>query len=307
MRERKNIKLRVDMNEDTKFKIIDRKPERDLIYCIWIKLLLLAGKVNKEGELHLSRNIPYTLETLAIEFNRDVEQIELALDVFLELEMIEVTKHNVYKVKNFAKHQNIKVKEQNDDLNDIKQENKVVNNEVTIENKIEEESKVVGKDITDDDKVLNDEELIFNNADIKIDTNQSKRDKCNSDKIVKIEDSEFNEDIVILNTKNIIGEEIGNIKEHKENGTEQVVNNKKLDNNLSGAKINKKQINDTKNVDKNILPVDKRKKINSKKKNEIFKDGFQEIKEKYVSETWEGIGCFKEQKNDEVIMEFDFS
>ena len=38
MRERKNIKLRVDMNEDTKFKIIDRKPERDLIYCIWIKL-----------------------------------------------------------------------------------------------------------------------------------------------------------------------------------------------------------------------------------------------------------------------------
>ena len=66
MRERKNIKLRVDMNEDTKFKIIDRKPERDLIYCIWIKLLLLAGKVNKEGELYLSRNIAYTLETLAI-------------------------------------------------------------------------------------------------------------------------------------------------------------------------------------------------------------------------------------------------
>lgn len=126
MRERKNIKLRVDMNEDTKFKIIDRKPERDLIYCIWIKLLLLAGKVNKEGELYLSRNIPYTLETLAIEFNRDDKQVRLALDVFLELEMIELTKHNVYKVKNFAKHQNIKVKEQDNELDHIKDENILV-------------------------------------------------------------------------------------------------------------------------------------------------------------------------------------
>lgn len=51
--------------------------------------------------------------------------IYLALDVFLELEMIEFTKHNVYKVKNFVKHQNIKVKEQNDDL-DIKESNKGV-------------------------------------------------------------------------------------------------------------------------------------------------------------------------------------
>ncbi|MBE6072552.1 MAG: hypothetical protein E7208_11425 [Clostridium butyricum] len=304
MRERKNIKLRVDMNEDTKFKIIDRKPERDLIYCIWIKLLLLAGKVNKEGELHLSSSIPYTVETLAIELNRDAEQVKLALDVFLELEMIEVTKHNVYKVKNFAKHQNIKVKEQSSALNDIKEENKVVNNEVTIENDIEAESTTVGKDINDEEKVLKDEELIFNVSDIKIDTNQGERDKCNSDKIVQTKESKFNEEIVILDIENLIGEEIGNVKE---NETEQVENNKKLDDNLSDSKINKTQINDTINVDKNILPVDKRKKRNSKKKNQIFKDGFQDVKEKYVSETWEGIGCFKEQEGDEVIMEWKFS
>jgi len=307
MRERKNIKLRVDMNEDTKFKIIDRKPERDLIYCIWIKLLLLAGKVNKEGELHLSSSIPYTVETLAIEFNRNVEQVKLALDVFLELEMIEVTKHNVYKVKNFAKHQNIKVKEQNNNLDDIKQENKVVNNEVTVENNVEAENIAAGKDINDKEKVLKDEKLIFNYSDIKIDTNQSERDKCNSDKIVQTKESKFNEKIVISGIENLIGEEIGNIKENKENGTEQVENNKKLDDNLNNSKINKIQINDTRNVDKNILPVDKRNKRDSKKKNQIFKNGFQDVKEKYVSETWEGIGCFKEQEGDEVIMEFDVS
>ncbi|AQR96635.1 MULTISPECIES: phage replisome organizer N-terminal domain-containing protein [Clostridium] len=111
MRERKYVKFRVDMPDDTKFKIIDMKPERDLIQYVWYRLVLLCGKVNLAGELYLSKNIPYTAKTLAIEFNRGVEQIELALDVLIGLEMVELTEHKVYYVKNFAKHQNIKVKE----------------------------------------------------------------------------------------------------------------------------------------------------------------------------------------------------
>ena len=51
MRERKVVKLRVDMHEDTKFKIIDKMNERDLIHYIWIRLVTLAGKVNLEGRL----------------------------------------------------------------------------------------------------------------------------------------------------------------------------------------------------------------------------------------------------------------
>ncbi len=111
MRERKYIKFRVDMYEDTKFKIIDMNPERDTIHYVWSRLVVLAGKVNLDGDLYLSKNIPYTLETLAIEFNRDVTQIKLAFDVFIELEMIEFVEDKVYRVKNFVKHQNIKVKD----------------------------------------------------------------------------------------------------------------------------------------------------------------------------------------------------
>ncbi|GFP77211.1 phage replisome organizer N-terminal domain-containing protein [Clostridium fungisolvens] len=110
MRERKYVKFRVDMYEDTKFKIIDMKPERDVIHYIWNRMMLLAGKVNLEGELFFSKNIPYTIETFTIEFNRDVAQIKLALEVFIELEMVELTEEKVYRVKNFAKHQNIKPK-----------------------------------------------------------------------------------------------------------------------------------------------------------------------------------------------------
>lgn len=111
MRERKCVKFNVNMYEDTKFKIIDRMEKRDLINYVWTRLVVLAGKVNLEGELFLSRNIPYTLETLAIEFNREVSEIELSIKTFMDLEMVEFTQDKIYKVKNFVKHQNIKTKE----------------------------------------------------------------------------------------------------------------------------------------------------------------------------------------------------
>jgi predicted phage replisome organizer len=122
MRERKYVKFRVDMLSDTKFKIIDTKPERDLIHYVWMALVLLAGKVNLAGELYISKNMPYTLETLAIEFGREIEQVKLALDVLIELEMIELTEHNI-------KNEEVEVKEEminkSLEINDDKDENKV--------------------------------------------------------------------------------------------------------------------------------------------------------------------------------------
>ena len=198
MRERKSVKLRVDMNEDTKFKIIDQKPERDLIYCIWIKLVLLAGKVNKEGELHLSSSIPYTIETLAIEFNRDVNQVKLALNVFLELEMIEIVKHNIYKVKNFVKHQNIKVKE----------ENKEADNQIKLENSIQ-----------DDSEVLNKKDEAQKTLERKIDINisekeKNKKEKLKDNKIDKIKNQDIKECAVSFDMKNIVNKDVENIKQH---------------------------------------------------------------------------------------------
>ena len=121
MRERKYVKLRSDMYEDTKAKIIDMKPERDMIHYVWTRFLTLSAKVNLAGDLFMSRNIPYTVETLAIEFNRSEEQIKLAIDVFLELEMLELIDSRIYRIKNFAKHQNIKVEEK------VKSQDKEVN------------------------------------------------------------------------------------------------------------------------------------------------------------------------------------
>ena len=136
MRERKVVKFRVDMYDDTKFKIIDMKPERDLIHYVWTRLVTLAGKVNLEGDLYMSKNIPYTIETLAIEFNRGIDQIKLALDVLIELEMIELTEDNIYRVKNFAKHQNIKVKEK---IKSKDKEEDIKNKEVQVNENLKDE------------------------------------------------------------------------------------------------------------------------------------------------------------------------
>jgi predicted phage replisome organizer len=156
MRERKYVKFRVDMLSDTKFKIIDTKPERDLIHYVWMALVLLAGKVNLAGELYISKNMPYTLETLAIEFGREIEQVKLALDVLIELEMIELTERNIYIVKNFAKHQNIKVKE----------DKKIKNTQEHIKNEeVEVKEEMINKSLEiNDDKDENKVNIVQNDS-----------------------------------------------------------------------------------------------------------------------------------------------
>lgn len=161
MRERKYIKFRVDMYDDTKFKIIDTKPERDLLHYIWSRVVILAGKVNLEGELYLSKTIPYSLETLAIEFNRDINQVKLAFNILMELEMLEFIEGKIYKVKNFAKHQNIKVKEKDKIIN---QESSSKSNETQIKEDFKGETKNISRNIVDEEskgKILN--ELIITN------------------------------------------------------------------------------------------------------------------------------------------------
>ncbi|OOM70893.1 phage replisome organizer N-terminal domain-containing protein [Clostridium sp. BL-8] len=208
MRERKCVKFNVNMYEDTKFKIIDRMEKRDLINYVWTRLVILAGKVNLEGELFLSRNIPYTLETLAIEFNREVSEIELAVKTFIDLEMVELTLDKVYKVKNFAKHQNIKPREkvQNND----KAEQAGTNEKEQQDSSFEDNANVEGDNKHKDNKVIDIKNDIINNKNaINTDNKSSQEikanlatDSCNIDKT-----ETKNENIQKLNMENCKGKE----------------------------------------------------------------------------------------------------
>ena len=126
---------------------------------------MIAGKVNLDGDLYLSKNIPYTIETLAIEFNRDIDQIKLSLDVFIELEMVEITEDNIYRVINFAKHQNIKVKEKRISENkkaDVKSVEVQINDNSKVATNEDKADNKISKNLVD----VNREDLEITNEDI---------------------------------------------------------------------------------------------------------------------------------------------
>lgn len=116
MAEVKWIKLVTDLFDNRKIKQIEKMPEGDSIIVIWVKILCLAGRVNDNGFVYFTNEIPYTEEMLATEFNRSLNVVKLALKTFETFGMIEVI-DNIYKVSSWEKYQNVegleKVREQN--------------------------------------------------------------------------------------------------------------------------------------------------------------------------------------------------
>ena len=115
MSEIKWIKITTDVFDDEKICLIDALPDRDAILVIWFKILVLAGKLNKNGVLAISPNLVYTDEMLANRFQRPLNTVRMALGIFERFGMIEVIE-GVITLPNWEKHQNIdgmeKVKEQ---------------------------------------------------------------------------------------------------------------------------------------------------------------------------------------------------
>lgn len=110
------IKLRIDMFDDEKIKIIQSMPDGDAILVIWIRIIALAGKCNANGLVLVEDEFPYTDEMLSVIFGKPLATVKLALATFEKFRMIENTEKGIY-ITNFDKHQNIegldKIREQN--------------------------------------------------------------------------------------------------------------------------------------------------------------------------------------------------
>jgi len=162
------------------------------------------------------------------EFNRDVAQIKLALEVFIELGMIEFIEDKVYRVKNFAKHQNIKVKEKEISKNkeaDIKNIDVPLNENSKVEIKDDEDRKLddktaenivtvnggsletFNKDTIVVDDSLKDEKSRDNlqeDVPVILETKKSrKKSKKKTDQIIDITDEETNDDSICCFTDGV--------------------------------------------------------------------------------------------------------
>lgn len=90
------IKIAVDIFDNRKIKQIGSMPEGDSLLLMWVQLLCLAGNVNDGGFIYLTKEIPYTDEMLATQFNKPISIVRLALKTFEQFGMIEIINNMIF-------------------------------------------------------------------------------------------------------------------------------------------------------------------------------------------------------------------
>lgn len=111
------IKLYIDMFDKRKINKIRRLPAGNDIILFWVMLLATAGKCNAGGMIFITERVPFTREDLAYEFNFEISTIELALNAFVEYDMISLSEDGFISVNNWEEYQSIdklaQIREQN--------------------------------------------------------------------------------------------------------------------------------------------------------------------------------------------------
>ena len=109
------IRINTDMFDNAKIKYIRTLPSGNDLVVIWVMLLTKAGKCNSNGFIFLTENIPYTADMLAAEFGFEINTINLALNTFANLNMIQLEDSKIL-ITGWEEHQNIegleKIREQ---------------------------------------------------------------------------------------------------------------------------------------------------------------------------------------------------
>ena len=208
------FKVGADTFNDPKIKIIEAEEDSDTIICIWFKSLCLARIVNDSGYLYINGETPYTLKTLAIEFNRPLDKVKAAIKVLRKLQMIEFTEDKFYRVTNWTKYQNVdalekqraetsrrvakhrakkKLETKNPDDNN-NGENNSAPNEENNNGSVNENSDEMNEN-KDDGNLQNDKELETKSPRVTIEDNENKNDNNSTD------ESEINSNVT-CNTEN---------------------------------------------------------------------------------------------------------
>ena len=99
------IKFYIDMFDKRKINKIRRLPAGNDILLFWVMLLATAGKCNAGGMIFITERVPFTKEDLADEFDFEISTIELALQAFVEFDMIELSDDGFIFVSNWEKYQ----------------------------------------------------------------------------------------------------------------------------------------------------------------------------------------------------------
>ena len=101
------VKLSTQMFSDEKINAIRSMPSGNDMCLIWIQLITLAGRVNDNGQIYLTEDIPYNDTVLADSLKYPVETVRLALATFQKMKMIAILSNDRIALLNWDRHQNI--------------------------------------------------------------------------------------------------------------------------------------------------------------------------------------------------------
>ncbi len=98
------IRLYTDFFDNPKIRQIKTYKKGDMIICVWINLLCLAGKQNRCGVFMITDLKPYTIEGLANEIGRNIKDFKIAIETLMDFEML-INLDGVIAIKNWGVYQ----------------------------------------------------------------------------------------------------------------------------------------------------------------------------------------------------------
>lgn len=101
------IKLDIEIMNDSKIKMIRKMPDGAKLFELWIGLLCLAMKSGRPGCVEIGDGLPFTARMLSAELDIPETTIDLGLQTFVDLRMIEVFEDATIFLSNFEKHQEL--------------------------------------------------------------------------------------------------------------------------------------------------------------------------------------------------------
>lgn len=114
------IKIKTDIFDDDKTKMMFLEEKGTRFFVIWIRLLTMAGKVNDNGMIYLTDGKPYTPKMFSTLWGEDEKTIKEAVEFFREYNMIKI-KNGIIIVKNWEKNQSLKAEDRTKELRRIRQ------------------------------------------------------------------------------------------------------------------------------------------------------------------------------------------
>ena len=110
------IKLSVRLFDNRKIKRILSQPRGEEMLVLWLRLLCLAGQLNRDGELLFTEDEPYNAEGLAVEFDLPRTLVAEWMETFIKFGMM-CKENGIYRITGWEKYQNVegmeRVREQN--------------------------------------------------------------------------------------------------------------------------------------------------------------------------------------------------